>query len=124
MMQKGDAGAAGNVPTRRVNATMLPTMQGKYVCMLGIVENVEGNGRSFRLQSPDKKSVIIRMKEPLGEPIDGLIEVEGFVTGQNAIDCHMYTLCGANNGINFSLDTYNEAIQIASNHPDVYITTV
>ncbi|KAJ8313968.1 hypothetical protein KUTeg_008529, partial [Tegillarca granosa] len=74
----------------RVNVSMLPSYQGKFVCLLGKAKDVDNNGTSFTLTTSDGQDVKILMQEPLSEYVAGLTEVHGTVDQSNSIVCDNY----------------------------------
>ncbi|OQV15742.1 hypothetical protein BV898_10131 [Hypsibius exemplaris] len=124
----GDRSGVGPVAVARINGQMLES--GSYarmhVSMIGKVEKVSPDGRFFRLLAPDNKTVVVRMKEPLTEALDGIVEVEGVAGTKNAeIDCHQYTLFGTNHPAmnKFDMAAFNEAIQMSGQYPQLYETS-
>ncbi|XP_055328840.1 uncharacterized protein LOC129581661 [Paramacrobiotus metropolitanus] len=108
----------------RLNGELLQGMAGKFVSIIGTVEQVDQSGRNFKLRSTDNQLITVRMREPLNEAIQGLIEVDGQVGGFNSIDCHRYVLFenfaidAPSLSQNFDPETYNVAVKIAAGHPN------
>lgn len=106
--------------TTRVNAAMLPSFQGKEVCLLGKAKNVDSNGSSFTLITSDNQDIQIVMQKPLNEYVSGLVEVHGQVTGKNQIDCHNYVIFSEDVSESFNLQLYNTAVELAARAPQHY----
>ncbi|XP_052800027.1 uncharacterized protein LOC128231358 isoform X2 [Mya arenaria] len=106
--------------TTRVNAAMLPSYQGRNVCLMGMAKDVDTNGTSFTLTTSDGKDVRIQMQEPLSEYVAGLTEVHGQVDGRNSIQCQNYISFSDENSQSFSLDLYNSAVELMVRAPQHY----
>lgn len=98
--------------TARVNASMLPSYQGKNVCLLGMAKDVDSNGASFTLTACDGKDVKVYMQEPLNEYVAGLTEVHGKVDGRNNIQCVNYITFPETASQTFNMDLYNSAVDL------------
>ncbi|WAQ94793.1 RFA3-like protein [Mya arenaria] len=96
--------------TTRVNAAMLPSYQGKNVCLMGMAKDVDTNGTSFTLTTSDGKDVRIQMQEP----------VHGQVDGRNSIQCQNYISFSDETSQSFSLDLYNSAVELMVRAPQHY----
>ncbi|WAQ94811.1 hypothetical protein MAR_007282 [Mya arenaria] len=72
--------------TTRVNAAMLPSYQGKNVCLMGMAKDVDTNGTSFTLTTSDGKDVRIQMQEPSPMASYNQANGDGVVTQQMVLD--------------------------------------
>ncbi|KAK2167985.1 hypothetical protein NP493_1249g00033 [Ridgeia piscesae] len=106
-----------NQPRQRVNASMIPGLQGNGVCILGKAHHADPSGMSFRLTASDDQDVVVRMTEPLQEDIQGLVEVQGSVNERNEVVCQSYILFPGENTENFDMTLYNKAIQLMKQVP-------
>ncbi|XP_077869554.1 replication protein A 14 kDa subunit-like, partial [Saccoglossus kowalevskii] len=73
---------------------MLPQFQGKYVCLLGRIKSIDSAGTSFIVTTSDDQDVKVYLPEPLGDALEGIIEVIGEVTMNCEITCHNYVNFG------------------------------
>lgn len=106
----------------RVNAKLLSNYQRQTVCLLGKVLQSDPNGMSFKLESPDKQVVQVIMKNPIREPLEGIIEVVGEVTAKQAIVCNSYVLFPASITEGFDMATYNSVVEVINTHQKFYPT--
>ncbi|KAI0220829.1 hypothetical protein LSAT2_027702 [Lamellibrachia satsuma] len=104
-------------PRQRVNASMIPGLQGSGVCVLGKAHHPDSNGMMFKLTASDGQDVTIRMTEPLQELIQGLVEVQGQINERNEVICQSYILFPGENTENFDMTLYNKAIQLMKQVP-------
>eukprot|EP00745_Piridium_sociabile_P041833 TRINITY_DN83402_c0_g1_i1.p1 TRINITY_DN83402_c0_g1~~TRINITY_DN83402_c0_g1_i1.p1 ORF type:complete len:123 (+),score=24.57 TRINITY_DN83402_c0_g1_i1:46-369(+) len=104
----------GDGARHRINATLMPSFQGKNVCLLGKAKDVDNNGMHFTLTTSDQ-DVRVNMSTPLNEYVSGLVEVHGRVQG-SSIACENYILFSeeASNSFDFSL--YNLAVELSLIH--------
>ncbi|XP_023223347.1 replication protein A 14 kDa subunit-like [Centruroides sculpturatus] len=106
----------------RINGTLLSQYQGKNVCLLGCVIQRDSNGMSFKLKASDNQIVVIQMKEPIQDSLEGLVEVQGTVTPRNSVLCDHYVEFPSDSASNFDMNLYNEAVQLMAQYPNYYIT--
>ncbi|KAH3795888.1 replication protein A 14 kDa subunit-like [Dreissena polymorpha] len=106
--------------THRVNAAMLPNLQGRNVCILGMAKEVSNDGKMFTLTTSDGKDVRVQMQEPLNEYVSGLTEVHGQVGNRNTIQCQNYIVFPEEVSQNFSMDLYNSAVELMARAPQHY----
>ncbi|XP_070565057.1 replication protein A 14 kDa subunit-like [Ptychodera flava] len=102
----------------RVNASMLPRYDGRYVCLLGRVGSVSQDGSSFVLVSCDQQDVQILLSEPLNDMIDGIIEVIGVVENGCQVRCTNYVNFG---DTDFDMTLYNEAVKLTKEFPQYHV---
>ncbi|XP_076461169.1 replication protein A 14 kDa subunit-like [Babylonia areolata] len=107
----------------RVNASTMPTYQGKHVCLLGKAKDVDNSGMYFTLTTSDEQDVRINMSVPLNEYVSGLVEVHGKVQG-SSIACDNYVLFSEEAASSFDLSLYNQAVELTQKYPDKYIQGV
>ncbi|KAL8570419.1 hypothetical protein ACOMHN_035837 [Nucella lapillus] len=107
----------------RINASLMPTFQGKNVSLLGKVKDVDNNGKYFTMSTSDDQDVKINMSTPLNEYVSGLVDVHGRVQG-SSVACDNYVLFSeeASNSFDFSL--YNQAVELTQKYPEHYIQGV
>ncbi|KAL1442835.1 hypothetical protein MTO96_030610 [Rhipicephalus appendiculatus] len=106
----------------RVNAKLLANYQRQTVCLVGRVLQSEPQGMSFKMKSPDEQVVQVIMKNPIQEPLEGIIEVVGEVTAKLAIVCESYVLFPPAVTENFDMGTYNAVVETIQNAKDYYPT--
>ncbi|XP_060596433.1 uncharacterized protein LOC132750460 [Ruditapes philippinarum] len=104
----------------RVNASMLPSFQGKEVAVLGMAKDVDSNGTSFTLTTCDGSDIRILMQEPLSEYVSGLTEVQGQVDGRNNIQCSKYITFPDEVSDKFNMENYNAAVELMARCPQFY----
>nr|AFK73704.1 replication protein A3 [Ostrea edulis] len=104
----------------RVNGKLLPSFQGRNVCLLGNAKDVDSNGTAFILSTSDGQDVRIIMQEPLGEYVSGLTEVHGSVDAQNNIHCQSYVAFPKEISDTFDLELYNNAVELTSRFSEFY----
>jgi len=102
----------------RVNGSMLREYQGKNVCLIGTVSNVDKSGYAFQLTTSDQQNVSIRLLEPLQDMLHGVVEVVGSVSGSNQITCTNYTQFSEEMTQNFDMESYNKAVIMMHKFPD------
>ncbi|XP_050022980.1 replication protein A 14 kDa subunit-like [Dermacentor andersoni] len=107
----------------RVNAKHLADYQNEMVCLVGRFLQCKPNGMSFKMESPDKKVVQINLKEPIQEPLEGIIEVIGKVTAKLTIFCESYVVFPPELAENFDMDAYNDFVATLKNFKDNYPAT-
>ncbi|KAH7964996.1 hypothetical protein HPB49_002761 [Dermacentor silvarum] len=106
----------------RVNAKLLANYQRQTVCLVGKVLQSEPQGMSFKMESPDKQVVQVIMKNPIQEPLEGIIEVIGEVTAKLAIVCESYVRFPPATTEDFDMATYNAVVETIQNVKDYYPT--
>ncbi|XP_061164218.1 replication protein A 14 kDa subunit-like [Saccostrea echinata] len=104
----------------RVNGKMLPSFQGRSVCVLGNAKDVDSNGTAFTLSTSDGQDIRIIMQEPLGEYVSGLTEVHGNVDAQNNIHCLNYIAFPKEISDTFDMGLYNDAVELTSRFSEFY----
>ncbi|XP_077979285.1 replication protein A 14 kDa subunit-like [Glandiceps talaboti] len=104
-------------PRPRVNASMLPQNQGKFVCLLGKVKNVDPDQTAFVMTTSDQQDVRVFLPEPLNDVVDGIIEVIGEVGMNCEIQCHNYVNFG---DTDFDMTLYDEAIKMITDYPEYH----
>nr|BAN20596.1 unkown protein [Riptortus pedestris] len=102
------------------NGTYLQKYTGKAVTLVGVVILVNPNGMSFDLKTPDLQIVTVQMRKPLKEPVSGLVEVQGIVSGRNNIICDYYLVFAKEIADTYDQDLTNETIQIIQNVPNAW----
>jgi len=107
----------GNAPPAsphrfRVNGALLLKYHGKPVCALGTVMRADGGGNSFQMKASDGQPLNIRLKHPIAEPLEGVVEVYGIGQGKNLIIADSFTSFPDECTNKFDLTTYNEAIKV------------
>ncbi|XP_033762091.1 uncharacterized protein LOC117343727 [Pecten maximus] len=108
----------------RVNGSMLPSYQGRAVCVLGMAKDVDQNGQAFTLTTSDGQDIRISMQEPLSEYVAGLTEVEGQVQSNNAIACQNYITFPQDTSEAFDMKMYNDAVELSARFSNHYIVGV
>ncbi|XP_060067082.1 uncharacterized protein LOC132547332 [Ylistrum balloti] len=108
----------------RVNGAMLPSFQGRVVCLLGMAKDVDQNGQAFTLTTSDGQDIRVNMQEPLSEYVAGLTEVEGQVQSNNAVVCQNYITFPQETSDTFDMKMYNDAVELASRFSNHYIVGV
>ncbi|KAL3190561.1 hypothetical protein MRX96_020070 [Rhipicephalus microplus] len=106
----------------RVNGRLLSRYQRQTVCLVGKVLQCEPQGMSFKMESPDKLVVKVIMKNPIQEPLEGIIEVIGEVTAKSEIVCETYVLFPPAVMKNFDMENYNAVVEEVQNSKDYYQT--
>jgi len=101
----------------RVNGSMLKDYQGKNVCLIGTVSNVDRTGFSFQLTSSDQQPVAIQLHEPLQDMIEGLVEVVGEVTGPGQVTCTNYVQFSVEMTNSFDMEAYNKTLTMMHKFP-------
>lgn len=99
---------------------MLPSFQGRTVCLLGNAKDVDSNGTAFTLSTGDGQDVKVIMQEPLGEYVSGLTEVHGNVDAHNNINCQSYIAFPKEISDTFDLGLYNDAVELTSRFSEFY----
>lgn len=59
----------------RTNGMLLPQFNGKKVCIVGLVTNVNPNGLTFDINTVDDVSVKVNLRKPQRDILEGYIEV-------------------------------------------------
>jgi len=95
----------------RVNGALLGKFHGKAVCALGTVVRADGGGTSFQMKASDGQQINIRLKYPIDEPLDGVVEVYGIGQGKNLIVADSYSVFPEECTGKFDMNTYNEAVK-------------
>ncbi|XP_069110625.1 replication protein A 14 kDa subunit-like [Argopecten irradians] len=108
----------------RVNGAMLPSYQGKVVCLLGMAKDVDQNGQAFTLTTSDGQDIRISMQEPLSEYVAGLTEVEGQVQSNKGIMCQNYITFPQETTDAFDMKMYNDAVELSARFSNHYVVGV
>ncbi|OWF40006.1 uncharacterized protein LOC110464375 [Mizuhopecten yessoensis] len=108
----------------RVNGSMLPSFQGRNVCVLGMAKDVDQNGQAFTLTTSDGQDIRVNTQEPLSEYVAGLTEVEGQVVSNNAISCQNYITFPQETSDAFDMKLYNNAVELSARFSNHYIVGV
>jgi len=106
----------------RVNGSMLREYQGKNVCLIGTVSNVDKSGYSFQLTTSDQQNVAVRLQEPLQDMIAGVVEIIGMVTGPSQVTCSGYIQFSDEMSQSFDMEQYNKAVTLMHKFPDQTFT--
>ena len=56
-----------------------------------VIVQVDKNSRQFQLRTTDQKQITVVLSEPLGEYLDGVIQIRGRFDGQR-IQAHSYNV--------------------------------
>jgi hypothetical protein len=96
----------------RVNGALLGKFHGKPVCALGTVVRADGGGTSFQMKASDGQQLNVRLKSPIAEPLDGVVEVYGIGQGKNLIIADSYAIFPEECTNKFDMGTYNEAVKV------------
>jgi len=96
----------------RVNGALLGKFHGKPVCALGTVLRADGGGTSFQMKASDGQQLNIRLKSPITEPLEGVVEVYGIGQGKNLIIADSYSVFPEECTNKFDIGTYNDAIKV------------
>lgn len=48
------------------------------------------NGKSFEIKTGDRQVVTVLLREPLNEPLSGLVEVQGLGQGKGQVQCDYF----------------------------------
>lgn len=59
----------------RTNGTLLPQFNGKKVCIVGAVSNMNPNGLTFDINTVDDVSVKVNLRKPQRDILEGYVEV-------------------------------------------------
>lgn len=59
----------------RTNGTLLPQFNGKKVCIVGLVSNMNPNGLTFDINTVDDVTVKVNLRKPQRDVLEGYIEV-------------------------------------------------
>lgn len=59
----------------RVNGTLLPQFNGKKVCIVGLVSNMNPNGLTFDMNTVDDVTVKVNLRKPQRDILEGYVEV-------------------------------------------------
>jgi len=81
------------------------------VCVWGHIEDLAKSGREFTLKTTDGKKVQVSLQEPVGEYLDGLVEVRGSFDGRRLAAEHYQPFLREMSD-DFDCETYNEAVRI------------
>ncbi|CAG7833403.1 unnamed protein product [Allacma fusca] len=65
-------------------------------------------GSAFQIRSSDGVVITIRLKQPISEPLSGLVEVYGTGQGKNLILAESFTTFAEEVAAKFDMPTYNE----------------
>ncbi|XP_021966342.1 replication protein A 14 kDa subunit [Folsomia candida] len=101
-----------SVHRARVNGAFLNQYHGKPVCLLGTVLRADGGGSAFQVRSSDGQTINIRLKTPISEPLQGLIEIYGTGQGRNLILADSFTIFPETLAATFDMNTYNETLVV------------
>ncbi|XP_013776804.1 replication protein A 14 kDa subunit-like [Limulus polyphemus] len=104
----------------RVNASHLAQFQGKPICILGTVVQIDNSGKSFKMKSSDNQVITVIMEEPLGELLQGVIEVEGVVHNPKAVVCKRYFMFPQEAAEEFDINLHNEAVKLVNQYQNFY----
>lgn len=117
--RKGTMAGQDGQPKPRVNGSMLPKYQGREVCLLGRVKDIDPNGTSFMLGLCDNVDVQVHLQDPLQDMIEGITEVIGHVNqNPGIITCTQYVNLGE---MDFDMTLYDEAVKIIREFPSYYL---
>ncbi|XP_046656664.1 uncharacterized protein LOC124349822 [Daphnia pulicaria] len=96
----------------RVIGTMLLAREydNEDVCIMGYPQEVASNGRQFMLKTTDQKSIQVVLSQPIGEHLDGMVQIRGKFDGQR-IQAESYNLLLPELTRDFDDNTYNEAVK-------------
>lgn len=59
----------------RTNGTLLPQFNGKKVCIVGLVSNMNPNGLTFDINTVDDVTVKVNLRKPQRDLLEGYVEV-------------------------------------------------
>ncbi|XP_054269948.1 replication protein A 14 kDa subunit-like [Macrosteles quadrilineatus] len=93
----------------KVNGSLLPKFMNKNVSIFGTVIKTNPNGRSFDIQTGDKQVVTVNLKEPLMDPLTGLVEVQGVSQGRGLVESDYFINFPPELAENFDLELESEA---------------
>lgn len=74
----------------RVNGTLLPQFNGKKVCIVGLVSNMNSNGLTFDINTVDDVTVKVNLRKPQRDILEGYVEV--FITVLQGNLCNIFLL--------------------------------
>ena len=106
-------------PKQYINGSMLSKNIGKSVCAIGKVTMNSPNGNEIKVQLSDGKEVMVQLDEHLQEPVDGYIQMVATVKNDNSLNAQACVCFGAGE---IDLDIYNQAVDVASRHPNLFST--
>ncbi|CAG7824642.1 unnamed protein product [Allacma fusca] len=99
------------VARQRVNGALMNQYHGKPICVLGYILKADG-GTSFQVKSSDGAQINVRLKQPISEPLSGLVEVYGIGQGKNLVLADGYTTFAEEVSAKFDIVTYNEYVKL------------
>jgi hypothetical protein len=110
------------VPRTRVNGSLLFSYHDKSVCLVGTV--IKGDaGTAFSVRSSDGQTINVRLKEPLTEPVAGLVEVYGIGQGKNLIRADGFTVFPDMIAQSFDMSAYNDMITLLQTIPNAWVNS-
>lgn len=59
----------------RTNGTLLPQFNGKKVCIVGLVSNMNPSGLTFDINTVDDVTVKVNLRKPQRDLLEGYVEV-------------------------------------------------
>merc|ERR1712179_283941 len=95
----------------RVNGSLMNSMSGKKVIVMGQVQQIDSSGMQLEMRSCDGRNVRVRFPEPLQQNVEGLVEIHGESQGGHVL-CENYIAFPMEYGEKFDMDAYNQAIQL------------
>nr|CAH0111512.1 unnamed protein product [Daphnia galeata] len=100
----------------RVIGTMLLAHEydNQDICVMGYPQDIAHNGRQFMLKTTDQKNIQVVLSQPIGEHLEGLVQVRGMFDGQR-IQAESYNLLLPETFADFDDSSYNEAIRLLRN---------
>merc|ERR1711890_102804 len=96
---------------------MLSQKVGQSVCVIGKVTTNSPSGNEIKVQLSDSKEVTARLDgEQVHEPMEGYIQMIATVNQDLSLDAEAYV----NLPGEIDLDIYNQAINVALQHPNLF----
>uniref|UniRef100_A0A3Q2YEW9 Replication protein A3 n=1 Tax=Hippocampus comes TaxID=109280 RepID=A0A3Q2YEW9_HIPCM len=104
----------------RINSSMMSRYINKVVCFVGRVERVHPTGTAFAVTDGEGQHVLVELNFSLDEELSGVVEVIGTVSYRGTIMAITFQWLPEENGNNFNLELYNEAVKFIHRFPEHY----